>query len=89
MEGGTDIMGQARKTNFLRPLYRMGWLAIWSAWVVVLLYGVPYCVPYNDKLTWIVLTVLVTTVAYGLHRLLDYFVTGRPLWAPRQSGGQP
>ena len=81
------MMGRARKTNFLRPLYRMGWLTIWSAWVVILLYGVPAWVPYNDKLTWVVLTVLVTTVAYGLHRLLDYLVTGRPLRAPRQIGG--
>ena len=81
------MMGRARRTNFLRPLYRMGWLTIWSAWVVVLLYGVPAWVPYNDKLTWVVLTALVTTVAYGLHRLLDYFVTGRPLRAPRQIGG--
>ena len=65
----------------------MGGLTIRSAWVVVLLYGVPAWVPDNDKLTWVVLTVLVTTVAYGLHRLLDYFVTGRPLRAPRQIGG--
>ena len=57
------MMGRARKTNFLRPLYRMGWLTIWSAWVAVLFYGVPAWVPYNDKLTWVVLTVLVTTVA--------------------------
>jgi hypothetical protein len=53
----------------------------------VLFYGVPAWVPYNDKLTWVVLSVLVTTVAYGLHRLLDYFVTGRPLRTPRQIGG--
>ena len=64
------MMGRARRTNFLRPLYRTGWLTIWSAWVVVLLYGVPAWVPYNDKLTWVVLTVLVTVseapmVAHG------------------------
>jgi hypothetical protein len=81
------MIGKARKTNILRPVYRLGWLAIWSVWLVVLLYGVPAWVPYNDSLTWIVLTVLATTVAYGLHRFWDYIVTGRPLpWFLKMRG---
>jgi len=33
------MIGKARKTNILRPVYRLGWLAIWSVWLVVLLFG--------------------------------------------------
>ena len=30
-----------RSTNFLRPMYRLGWLLIWSLWGISLLFGIP------------------------------------------------
>jgi len=66
-----------RKTNVLRPFYRLGWLTIWGGWFFALVMVVPS--PKNGTFGWIFSTIFVTTVAWVLHRLWDWRVMGRPL----------
>ena len=37
----TLIVETPRKTNVLRPFYRLGWLAIWGGWFFTLMMVVP------------------------------------------------
>ena len=68
-----------RRTNFLRPMYRLGWLLIWSLWGISLLFGIPAVMPHDDVVGWGCMTLAVTAVAYLAHRLWDWWVMGRPL----------
>ena len=68
-----------RRTNFLRPMYRLGWLLIWSLWGICLLFGIPAVMPHDDVVGWGFVALAVTAVAYLLHRLWDWWVMGRPL----------
>ena len=70
---------RTRSTNFLRPLYRLGWLVIWSTWLATLLLLVPTMMPHDDVVGWGFVTLAATGVAYLLHRLWDWYVVGRPL----------
>ena len=70
-------METPRKTNVLRPFYRLGWLAIWGSWLFMLIVVVPS--PESGTFGWLFSTVAVTTVAWVLHRLWDRRITGRPL----------
>ena len=53
-----------RRTNFLRPMYRLGWLLIWSLWGISLLFGIPAVMPHDDVVGWGFMTLAVTAVAY-------------------------
>ena len=79
-------MKTPRKTNFLRPLYRLGWLVIWSTWLVTILLLVPALVPRHDTFQRLLVSVLLTLLAYFLQRLWDWKITGRPL--PRGRRGR-
>ena len=68
-----------RSTNFLRPMYRLGWLLIWSLWGISLLFGIPAVMPHDDVVGWGFMTLAVTAVAYLAHRLWDWWGVGRPL----------
>ncbi|MBT3429012.1 MAG: hypothetical protein HN428_01165 [Proteobacteria bacterium] len=68
-----------RRTNFLRPMYRLGWLLIWSLWGISLLFGIPAVMPHDDVVGWGFVALAVTAVAYLAHRLWDWWVVGRPL----------
>jgi len=37
-----------RKTNVFRPVYRLGWLVIWSSWLAFVLLVVPALVSRHD-----------------------------------------
>ena len=67
-----------RSTNFLRPMYRLGWLLIWSLWVISLFFGIPAMMPHDDVVGWGFVALAITAVAYLLHRLWDWLVVGRP-----------
>ena len=79
-------MKKPRKTNFLRPLYRLGGLAIWSTWLVTILLLVPALVPRHDTFQRLLGSVLLTLLAYFLQRLWDQKITGRPLPRGRRGG---
>ncbi|MEC9330003.1 MAG: hypothetical protein VX749_09085 [Pseudomonadota bacterium] len=79
-------MKTPRKTNFLRPLYRLGWLVIWSTWLVTILLLVPALVPRHDTFQRLLVSVLLTLLAYFLQRLWDRHITGRPLPRGRRGG---
>ncbi|MCP4827964.1 MAG: hypothetical protein GY889_03725 [Proteobacteria bacterium] len=70
---------RARSTNFLRPLYRLGWLVIWGIWLTTLALVIPVVMPHDDVVGWGFATLAATSIAYVLHRLWDWFVVGRPL----------
>ena len=67
-----------RSTNFLRPLYRLGWFVIWSLWGITLFFGIPALMPHDDVVGWGFVSLAVTAVAYLLHRLWDWLGVGRP-----------
>ena len=83
------MSGTPRRTNFLRPLHRLGWLLIWGGWLAVLILVVPVVAPPDDAIGWVLLSMLTTTGAYLLHRLWDWHVIGRPLPWAGQSGDTP
>ena len=68
-----------RKTNVLRPVYRLGWLVIWSTWLVTVVLVMPALVSRHYGFHRAVLFVLVSAAAYFLHRLWDRWITGRPM----------
>ena len=68
-----------RKTNVLRPLYRLGWLVIWSTWLATLLLLMPAAIPRHDSFQRLMVAALLTVIAYFVQRLWDRYLTGRPL----------
>ncbi|HAD38097.1 MAG TPA: hypothetical protein DDZ73_15920 [Gammaproteobacteria bacterium] len=74
-----------RKTNVFRPVYRLGWLVIWSSWLALVLLVVPAVVSRHNLFHRLVLYVLVSIVAYFVYRLWEYVITGRllPRWSRR------
>ncbi|GIT53121.1 MAG: hypothetical protein Ct9H300mP16_02810 [Pseudomonadota bacterium] len=76
-------MNKPRKTNFPRPLYRLGWLVIWSTWLATLC-----CYAGRFRGTTpssAVVPGLLTEIAYFVQRLWDRSLPGRPL--PRGGAG--
>ncbi|MEK9940870.1 MAG: hypothetical protein VW771_00155 [Gammaproteobacteria bacterium] len=68
-----------RSTNFLRPIYRLGWLVIWSSWLAAIVFGVPAWMPHDDVVGWGFVSIAFTLMAYLLHRCWDWWVVGRPI----------
>ena len=68
-----------RKTNVLRPLYRLGWLVIWSTWLATLLLLMPAAIPRHASFQRLLVAALLTVIAYFVQRLWDRYLTGRPL----------
>jgi len=79
-------MTTPRKTNVFRPVYRLGWLVIWSSWVAFVLLVVPALVSRHDFFHQLVLYALASVVAYFFHRLWEYVITGRSLPSWRRQG---
>ncbi|GEM_PF-240362 len=75
-----------RKTNVFRPVYRLGWLVIWSSWLAFVLLVVPALVSRHDFFHWLILYALSGVVAYFFHRLWEYVITGRSLPRWRRQG---
>lgn len=69
-------MDRPRKTNFMRPLYRIGWAVIWGAWVFVVIELGPSS---HDTFARIFFIIVVTILAWVLQRLWDLLITGKPL----------
>jgi hypothetical protein len=56
-------MTTPRKTNVFRPVYRLGWLVIWSSWLAFVLLVVPALVSRHDFFHQLVLYALASVVA--------------------------
>ena len=69
-------MTTPRKTNVFRPVYRLGWLVIWSSWLAFVLLVVPALVSRHDFFHRLVLYVLISVGAYFFHRLWEYVIPG-------------
>lgn len=69
---------RARSTNFLRPIYRLGWLVIWGLWLVAVVLAVPALMPADDVVGWGFVSLGLTALAYLIHRYWDWLVVGRP-----------
>ncbi|XXK22367.1 hypothetical protein ACMAY5_01040 [Arenicellales bacterium nBUS_48] len=69
----------ARSTNFLRPIYRLGWFMIWSFWLATLGILIPSFMPHDDVVGWGFLSIAATAAAYLLNRLWDWWIVGRSL----------
>ena len=74
-----NLVKTPRKTNILRPLYRLGWLVIWSTWLATLLLLMPAAIPRHDSFQRLMVAALLTVIAYFVQRLWDRYLTGRPL----------
>lgn len=79
-------VNKPRKTNVLRPLYRLGWLVIWSTWLATLVLLMPALIPRHDTFQRLLVAVLLTVSAYFVQRLWDRYITGRPLPRARRGG---
>ncbi len=73
------LVRRPRSTNVLRPVYRLGWLVIWSSWLATVIFGVPAWMPHDDVVGWAFVSMGLTLMAYALHRYWDWLVVGRPL----------
>ena len=79
-------MTTPRKTNVFRPVYRLGWLVIWSSWLAFVLLVVPALDSRHDLFRQLVLYALASVVAYFFHRLWEYVFTWRSLPSWRRQG---